>query len=182
MLLKHFVLYMTAESGQATGKNVGGDGSNEGVHQAAGSATWFLGSGCSFYCMFFAPLCFFTPRPNEKSINQLPSHGLRPGARPSSGAPPVCCCSIYMPLHAVLQSLLCWPSPHTSCSTTASCSWTRPFSFNSVAFVTVSEKYRIILFCFSFAISVNQSGGLTKQVQNYMLDACDPQTFLLALS
>jgi len=23
--------------------------------------------------------------------------------------------------------------------------------------------------------------GLTKQVQNYMLDACDPQTFLLAL-
>jgi len=34
-----------------------------------------------------------------------------------------------------------------------------------VVFVTASAKYRVILF--SFAIIVNQLGGLTKQVQNY---------------
>ena len=43
-----------------------------------------------------------------------------------------------------------------------------------VAFVTVSAKYRVILF--SLTIFVNQLGGLTKQVQNYKPDVCNPQT------
>jgi len=38
----------------------------------------------------------------------------------------------------------------------------------------VSAKYRVILF--SFTIFVNQLGGLTKQVQNYKPDVCNPQT------
>ena len=49
-----------------------------------------------------------------------------------------------------------------------------------VAFVTVSAKYRVVLF--SFAIFVNQLGGLTKKVQNYKPDVCNQQTFLLPLS
>ena len=38
----------------------------------------------------------------------------------------------------------------------------------------MSAKYRVILF--SFTIFVNQLGGLTKQVQNYKPDVCNPQT------